>query len=121
MMSCKIKSYILYGHRINISSRISYYFNQNTINYKLTTLYHFFISFLFSLSFSLSLFSFRFLDEDGTSGLLVAPEPALSTCCSEAGNVVRCSSSLLDWTRWIRLKKSSSGTVGADRAGKVLR
>ena len=63
---------------------------------------HFFRSFLFSLSFSLSLFSLRFLDKDGTSGLLAAsaaPEPAWSTCCSEAGKVVRCSSNLLDWTR----------------------
>lgn len=35
------------------------------------------------------------------------------------GNVVLCSSRRLDWTFWIKLKKSSSGTVGAGRGGGI--
>lgn len=38
------------------------------------------------------------------------------------GAMDRCSSMRLDWMRWIRLKKSSSGTVGAGTCiGNVLR
>ena len=38
------------------------------------------------------------------------------------GGMVRCSSMRFDWMRWMRLKKSSSGTVGAGTAmGRVLR